>query len=74
MHHVQRKRKTQNAASLSEVADLCGVSVGSIQWHKLQGRIPNGEIEIDQYRFYSRQQVEELKSFFRARKRYQHMK
>ena len=73
MHHVVRKRRDRQAYTLTEAAEYCGVSVGSLQWHKMNGRIPNGEITVDGYKFFSKRQLETLKGFFSSRAIYEHM-
>lgn len=73
MHHVTRKRKESHAYTLAEAAEHCGVSVGSLQWHKMKGRIPKGEIIVDRYKFFSERQLKSMKGFFDSRGIYEHM-
>jgi len=73
MHHVVRKRKEHQAYTLADAAKYCGVSVGSLQWHKMKGRIPEGEISVDRYSFFSKRQLETMKGFFDGRGLYEHM-
>lgn len=73
MHHVTRKRRESEAYTLAEAAKFCGVSVGSLQWHKMKGRISEGEIAVDRYSFFSKRQLETMKRFFDGRSIWQHM-
>lgn len=73
LHHIVRKRREHQAYTLHEVAEHCCVSVGSLQWHKMKGRIPEGEITVDRYNFFSKRQLEVIKTFFDSRAIYEHM-